>query len=210
MPQTGPDLVGAGYPISRPLLALLGGNTNVTQTNVPIKTNLDFCIGGLLDAQAASQSLVQTVAVPVSPGDTITKVSLLCGASQGSPSYSYASLFTGTGSAPGTTGAQPTLIAQTASTAASIPSSALYSFSFASPVTITSAQCPFGYIYASYYFVVATGSPSFVSMTAAAATQYAYFANSPVGLYFTSASATNGATLSVATVRANPPVFLLS
>lgn len=210
MPQTGPDLVGAGYPISRPLLALLGGNGNLAQPNVPIKTNLDFGLGGLVDATLAATASVNAVAVPVSPGDTFTKLSVLVGAAAGSPN-GWGFLFTGTGSAPGTTGAQPTLIAQSASATTPQTASTLYSFTFATPVTITSAQCPSGFIYAAIVNTqTSTASPSFLAMTCAAAAQYQYYTTSPVSLYSTSASVTGFATLGTSTTRANPPVVLLS
>lgn len=210
MPQTGPDLVGAGYPISRPLLALLGGNSNLVQPNVPIKTNLDFGLGGLVDAALAATGSINAVAVPVSPGDVFTKLSVMVGASAGSPS-GWGFLFTGTGSAPGTAGAAPTLIAQSASATTPMAASTLYSFTFTSPVVISAVQAPYGYIYAAISTVqTSTASPSFVAMTAAAATQYPWFPTSPVALYATSGSTTGFATLGTSTKQANPPVVLLS
>lgn len=210
MPQTGPDLVGAGYPISNPLMALLGGSMNLSQSNVPIKSNLSFGLGGLTDVALAGTGSVNTMAVPVSPGDVFTKITVLVGASAGSPS-GWGFLFTGTGSAPGTTGAQPTLIAQTASATTPMTAASPYSFTFAAPVTITAAQCPSGFVYAAFYPVqTSTASTSFVSMTCAAAAQYLYYPTSPVSLYSTSASTTAFATLGTSTARASVPVVLLS
>lgn len=212
MPQTGPDLVSAGYPISRPLLALLGGNGNSTQANVPIKSNLDFGLGGLQDTNAASGANLQTMAVPVSPGDVINKVSLINGATTGSPSSAYAVLFTGTGSAPGTTGVSPVLISQSASTfAGSTVANTPYAISFATPVTLTAAHCPYGFIYVSVAFVPATGSPTWISMTCASVAQNPiYPGTSPYTLYGTGASTAGNATLGTTNRAANPPVVLLS
>ncbi len=194
-PQTGPDLVSAGYPISRPLLALLGGTGNTSQGNVPVFSNLDWGLGNIVDGTAAGGGnvvaspggQVQSVAVPVLPGTVITKISFVVGntsAASGNVTNQVAGLYTGTGSAPGTTGAQPTLIAQTASLAATnVASASLLTFTYGTPQTITQAQCPYGFVYASY--TVTTGSstgPSFVSLTAASAGVYQWFTNGPLFL----------------------------
>jgi len=215
MPQTGPDLVGAGYPISNALTALLGGNSNLTQPNVPVHSNLYFSgvAGGLTDAAPAATASVNAVAVPVVPGAVITKLALVVGGtSAGSPTFAQGMLFTGTGSAPGTTGAQPTLIGSTGSAGnvvAASPSSSRYELTFSSPVTITSTQAPFGFVYAAWDIIWSAGSPSFISMTASASGQFQWFSTSPVFLYGTSASTTGFATLGTTTKAANPPVVLL-
>lgn len=215
MPQTGPDLVGAGYPTGNALNALLGGNGNLTLPNQPIYSNLYFGAGGLVDAAAAGTASVNAVAIPVVPGAVITKLTLLVGATSatGSPTFAQGMIFSGTGSAPGTTGAQPTLVGSTGSAGNVVtasPSSSAYSLTFSSPVTVSSINAPFGFVYAAWQILWTGGSPSFVGMTAAAATQYAYFSTSPVSLYSTSASTTGFATLGSSTTRANPPVVLLS
>ncbi len=222
MPQTGPDLVGAGYPISHPLLALLGNNNNVVQPNVPAATNLNFGLGGLADT-ALNAASVYCVPIPVSPGVTVSNITILVGATAGaSITQGWGALYTGTGSAPGTTGAQPTLIAQTIS--ASVPSnqgsggagsattvlvaSTRWSFQFATPQTITSVQAPYGYVYAA---ICASPQCSTITMTAAAATQYLYYPTSPVFLAATNGSAKAApATMGTATTVASPPIVLLS
>lgn len=215
MPQTGPDLVGAGYPTSNALTALLGGTGNATSPNVPVYSNLYFggVSGGLTDAAPAGTGSVNAVAVPVVPGAVITKLSLLVGGtSAASPTFAQAMLYTGTGSAPGTTNAQPTLIGSTGSAGnvvAASPSSARYDLTFTSPVTITATQCPFGFIYAAWEVLWSAGSPSLISMTASASGQYQWFGNSPVWLYATSGSTSGFATLGSSTKAANPPVVLL-
>lgn len=225
MPQTGTDLVGAGYPISRPLLALLGGTANASQGNIPVRTNLDFPLGGLTDvagpASAASGS-VYSVAVPVLPGDVITKISFVVGgtssASAGVTNL-WAALYTGTGSAPGTAGAAPALISQTASlSGTNVAASGLMTFTFATPQTITSVQAPFGYVYAAYSVTIGSASPnvsgpSLISMAAASVTQYPWYSTSPYSLFMTSNGGTGSAapaTIGTAIRAANPPVVLLT
>lgn len=219
MPQTGPDLVSAGYPISRPLLALLGGTGNIAQPNNPIRTNLDFNIGGLKDVSFASPAgSVYSVAVPVLPGDVITKISFVCGAtSQASANVTnlWAALYTGTGSAPGTTGAQPTLMGNSASTGGSvvINASSPMTLTLATPVTVTSIQAPYGYIYAAFSVTTSSSAVSFVSMTCACAAQNPWYPTSPFSLYMSSNGATGASVptaIGTATRTADPPVVLLS
>ncbi len=228
-PQTGPDLVGAGYPISYPLLALLGGTGLAAQPNVAARTNMSWGLGNLTDAIVGGSIVggsVMSMAVPVMAGDVITKISLLTGATasttSGSVTNLWAALYTGTGSAPGTTGAQPSFIASgiSGSVAGSvgIPSSARFDFTLTSPQTITSVQAPFGFIYASFSLTTSgTASPSntsFICVTnQASGGSLLYYPGAPVGLFLTS-NATSGstapATLGTATRTANPPVVILT
>lgn len=221
-PQTGPDLVSAGYPISSPLSALLGGNDNLTQTNVPIKTNLSFGFGCLKDgaAQASPAGSVYAVAVPVSPGDVFTKVSFMVGAT-GNASANvtnlWAALYTGTGSAPGTTGAQPTLIAsaQYGSVAGSIALSPVTrtDFSFATPQTILASQAPYGFVYAAFSVTTSSATQSFISMTCAASGARQWYSTSPFNAFLTSNGGTGSAVptaIGTAVPAADPPICFLS
>jgi hypothetical protein len=225
-PQTGPDLVGAGYPISNPMMALLGGTNQSAQPNVPAKTNLYFPFGQLVDGSttaSANGGGLTVAAVPVLPGDVITKVNLLVGAtSAASANFTnfWAALYTGTGSAPGTTGVSPTLIAQTPSTgsttAANVPATAALSFTFTAPQTITSLQAPYGYIYVAYSMTLAAGTgPSFLQMTLASVCAYPWYATSPAFIGATTAStaavgSVAPATLGTATRSATVPIVILT
>lgn len=215
MPQSGSDLVSAGYPTANALTALLGGTGNATSPNVPVYSNLYLSgvSGGLTDVVPGTSS-VAAVAVPVGPGATITKISLVVGgtsAASANVTNLWAGLYTGSGSAPGTTGAQPTLIAQTASlSATNVPSSSLLTFTFGTPQTITSVQAPYGYVYAA--FSITGASPSFISMSASASGMFPWFSTSPYSLFMTSNGGTGSAapaTIGTATRTANPPVVLL-
>ncbi len=219
MPQTGPDLVGAGYPISRPLLALLGGSGNLSQSNVPIATNLDFGLGGLADV-ALNPASVYVVPVPVSPGMVVSRIGILIGATAGgSITQGWGALYSGTGSTPGTAATAPVLIGQTiagsvvsnqaAGSAITAPAvSTRWEFIFSSPQTITSSQAPFGYVYAA---VCASPADSTVCMTCACVCYYPYYSTSPVFLAGTMGSAFAApATMGTITKVASPPVVLLS
>lgn len=187
MPQTGTDLVGAGYPISRPLLALLGGNTNTYQGNVPIKTNMDFGLGSVVDSAQTTSGISLSVPVPVSPGDVITKQTYILGATAGSPfttgtaDYAFAALYNGFGSAPALIGSSTVIqgsvpFAPTATVAASLVA---FTFTYASPVTITSVNAPYGFVYADVNMTLST-LPSLVGMTTTASVwSFPWFSNSP-------------------------------
>jgi len=228
-PQTGPDLVGAGYPISRPLLALLGGTNQSAQSNVGARTNLDYGLGNLKDVStgstAAGAGSVYSMAVPVLPGDVITKMALIVGSGStiaaASVTNLWAALYTGTGSAPGTTGAQPSYIASGVPGSVSSGGAGSYAitlgqrldFTFTSPQTITAAQAPYGYIYASYSLTT-TGSAeySLISMTCASAAQYPWYSTSPYSLFMTSNTAAGSsapACVGTATRVTDPPVVIL-
>jgi len=220
-PQTGPDLVSAGYPISNALGALLGGNNNLTAPNQPVYSNLYFGGGNTTDvsgAGSAASGSVNSVAVPVVPGAVISKISWVVGATGAAcVTNLWSALYTGTGSAPGTTGAQPALIASAASPATASATSTLSTFTFSSPVTITSTQAPFGYVYVSYSITVGAGSPnglgySLISQSVASAAQFPWFSTSPYSLYMTSNGGTGAsvpANIGTATRAANPPIVLL-
>jgi hypothetical protein len=207
MTQTGADLVAGGYPIANAVSALLGGSGNATSPNVPVKSNLYFGLGGLQDASGPATGVVLAAAIPVVPGDTFTRISVPQGGGSvaGGVTANFAALYTGAA------GSAQTLIAQTSSLSASVAASSLATFTFAQPQTITSVQAPYGYVYAAYS-VTATGVPSLVSVTGAAAAQYPWFATSPymlAGTFATGAGSTAPAAFSTITRVANPPVFLL-
>lgn len=138
------DLVDGRYPQSNPAWAILGQQTNVVQSDIPARSNLEW-LG--LSGVIATTTLVATgvgavVAVPVDPGTTISKVSLLVTATAAStPTHQFAALYAGTGAA-------PALIGQsTDALTAAIAANAPYSFTLTTPQTITSAQAPAGFIY---------------------------------------------------------------
>lgn len=229
MPQTGPDLVSAGYPISRPLTALLGGTMNSAQGDIPVASNLDFGYNNLQSIDYASAAgaggSVYTVPVPVSPGTTVTTMSLLGGTASGVGAASvkslWAALYTGSGSAFGTTNAQPTLIASGVPGSVATGAASLYAitasqrldFTFTSPQTITSVQAPYGYIYASWSLTTLSGSNqwSLISASCASIALYRWYSTSPVGSWVSNggAGSTAPTNLGTGTYLTNPPVIML-
>jgi hypothetical protein len=218
MPQTGPDLVGAGYAISNPLNALLGGATNATTPNVPARTNLSFGLSTLLvgTGLASATALTQTVAVPCLPGDVITKVSYITTAAATASVAGWVAVYTGTGSAPGTTGAQPTLMGNSASaTTITATGAGVVSVSLNAPLTVTSVQAPFGFVYVSLGYAGGASAgfaPAQATQASATAQWSTFFTSAPVFLFATQASPTTNAaaaTLGTSTGTANPIVCFL-
>lgn len=207
------DLVSGHYPQSAALQALTGQAGGALQSNLPVRSNLEWPVfsGALADTAAALTTQVMTaVAIPVDVGVTYSKVSVLVGATTGSTfTNSWAALYSGT------TIAAPPLIAQTtdgAGTPAAGTASTRLDFTFTTPVTITAAQAPNGYIFAAV-MVKGTVCSLITTPAGAAAGQYRWFANTP--LYFSQTSgsgltSTAPATLANASTLATAPVTFLS
>lgn len=214
MPQTGPDLVGAGYPASRPLSGLLGGQNQVLQPNLPARSNLEFFgIGNPADTNPVTSTGVATaVAVPALPGDTFTKVTFFAGSTvESSVTHAWAAVYSGL--------TTPALIAQSSDTVISSGGASGTAQTFTVPLpgaAITSVNAPFGYVYASIMF--AGTPPSGVTIATPTAVGYQwsapYAATSTAPLFW---SATHGssltgtapATITGQAAKATAPVVVL-
>lgn len=210
------DLVGGKYPQHNAIWSILGRPANAIQSNVPVRTNLEYTgIGGLLDTAASLVSGVMTaVMVPVDPGVEFSTISVLTGATAAStPTHSFAALYSGT------TVAAPPLIGQsTDGTTTAIGASARFDFTLTNPATITPAQAPYGYVWAAIS-VTGTAVPSLITGPSnAAAAQYAWFTNFAGGqttaaFAITSGSAVGGTatpTLVYASQKLIAPIVFLS
>lgn len=209
-------LLRGKYATTNPLWSILGQPSNVVQPNQPVRTNLEYLgIGGLLDTAASLATGVMTcVAIPVDVGTTITKASVLVGATAAStPTHSFAALYSGTNVA------APPLIGQsTDGLTAAIVASTRFDFTLTSTQTITATQAPYGYIWAAIS-VTGTAVPSLITGPSnAAAAQYQWFTNtlaagSATGFSITSGSAVAGtapATLIYASQKLVAPVVFLT
>src|SRR5690242_21703503 len=93
------DLASGRYPESFPLWNLLGQPTNVANSSYPARTNLEnpLCTGPATDTSLGTSGVMQAVPIPIDPGTTVTKVSILVGATAAStPTHSFAALYSGT------------------------------------------------------------------------------------------------------------------
>lgn len=210
------DLASARFPETNPLWSILGQPTNVANPSYPARTNLEYLgITGLVDTAASLVTQIMTaVAIPVDVGTTVTKVSMLIGATAAvSPTNSFAALYSGT------TVAAPPLIGQSTDGGnAAIAASARFDFTLTTPQTITAAQAPNGFIWAAV--MVKATVPSLVTVpTGAAATEYAWFTNTAGGtaaapaFCFSSGSALTGtapATLIAAAAKTVAPAIFLT
>ncbi len=183
----GADLVGAHYPLNFGLDSLYGQARNASQANVPIRSNLEYLGigGGLTDTAGATaiaaSAVMGVVPIPVDAGTTISKISMLVGATAasyypGDGGISFAALYQGSG-------ASPALIGQsTAAASVAFTASTRADFTLTTPYTIGSNanDAPYGYVFAAI-MIKATTLPTVITNagTIAAAAQYGWFTNSP-------------------------------
>jgi hypothetical protein len=100
-------------------------------------------------------------------------------------------------------------------TTTAIPASARFDYTLNTPVTVTPAQAPYGYVNVAIVATVTTTVPSCVTVPVLpiAATNYAWFTGTPKGQYLaqtaTAAASTAPATLAnTATLSVAPVVWL--
>jgi len=158
------DLVSGRYGQANPLWSIFGQATNVNQSDVPGRSNVEV-LGGLNTAIAtgtgAASGVANAVMVPVDQGTVISKVTIYVTATAAStPTHSYAALYAGTGSAPALiTGSQ-----STDGTTTAIPANAPFTFTLATAQLITSTNAPNGFVYVSFSFT-GTAQPSMVTVS---------------------------------------------
>lgn len=207
------DLVGGSYPLTYSFRKSLGLAANSNQGNIAPRCNLEFPqLGGDLTDAAASlvSGKLTLVAIPVEYGDEISNVSIAVGATAaGTPTHQWAAVYSGVLTAAKLQGAQ-----SVDGTTGAIAASGLFTFALATPVIITPAIAPYGYVYAAVS-VTATTVPSLSSAACATAVQYARFADAPPFWAGTEGSALGATapasiTLSSVTAIATPPEVYLS
>lgn len=178
------DLVRGKYPITHPF-SKLWGTFNASQSDLAVRSNAEwFGLSGISDGALAATGVAAAVPVPVEPGDTFTKLRLFVGAAaEATGTHAYVALYSGI--------AVPALLSQsvdaTGATAVG-PVNAPFDFTLPS-TTITQAQAPNGYIYASIA-ITATTVPTVMAVGTPTAVGYQLFTNAP--LFF---SATHGSGL---------------
>ena len=210
-------LVHGRYPVYNAALVASGGIAGNAQANRPVRTNLELneFFGGVQVDTASLGGTTTGVYVstncPVDVGGTYSTVSILVGATAAStPTHGYAALYSGTAVA------APPLIMQSADqTTTAIPASARFDYTLNTPVIITAAQAPYGYVNVAIVASVTTTVPSCVTVPVLpiAATNYGWFTGTPKGQYLaqtaTAATSTAPATLAnTATLSVAPVVWL--
>lgn len=202
------DLVRGRFPVSNPLLALFGQTANAVNSNVPARSNIEMMpFGALTDGALAGTGVGCAVPIPVEPGMVVSKVSIFTGATAAStPTHSFAALY-------GWHATAPPLIAQTVdATTAAIAASGKFDFTLATPVQITTAHAPYGYIYVSVV-IAGTTIPTAAVLGVPTAVGYKWTTTGPLFLSATHGSSltdTAPATIASPAAKAVAPIVLVS
>jgi hypothetical protein len=170
------DILSGRYPTTNPNWSGFGQAVNATQSNIPVRSNLEWPFLGNLAGQAAAlvSGELTVVPVPVDIGNVISKVSILTDATaESTGTHAAAAVYSGALTTAVLQGAQS---ADTTG-ATAIGASARYDFTLATPVVVSAAVAPYGYVYVG---VTVTGTvPGLVCATIATAAQYAWFTDAP-------------------------------
>lgn len=205
--QQGADLVGAGYLTTNPLISLLGGSAQSSQANLAPRTNLLWTgLSTLTDGALAATGVACAVPIPVAVGDVITKVSIVVGGTAaGTPTHHFAAIYSGI--------AVPALQAQSAdNTSGAVAASGVFGWTLQTPVTVTTANAPNGFVYASVVFAAST-VPTAATVSIPTAVGYQWFTNGPLGFSLThgsSLTATAPATIASPAAKAVAPIVVLT
>jgi hypothetical protein len=206
------DLVRGRYNVTNPQWSGFGQTSNTTQSDIAIRSNAAWAgLYGLTDAASIiTTGVMGSVPVPVEYGDVISTISFVVGATAGATlTQSITALFSGV---PTT----PTLLAQSTSNVAAdggFTASGLRTFTLQTPILITPANAPLGFVYAGYS-VTGTTMPTLASYGSAAAVYYQWLSAQPLKgvAAVTHGSALGGtapATIASATVAATTPLVIL-
>lgn len=177
----------------------------------PARSNVAFLgVSGNGDGALAATGVCASVMIPVVPGDVISTVNLPIGATAGATlTHGFAALYSGI--------ATPALLAQSTDigTTAAITHEAIYPMALASPVQITEAIAPGGFIYASVMFAQSAGTiPTVVGVTLlATAAAYQWFTGGPLfyaATHGSSLTTTAPSTIASPAVKAFAPHVVLS
>lgn len=200
------SLAGGRYPFGSPWQALLGGLANVADATQPARSNLEWGIGNPSDGALAATGVCCAVPIPVDPGQVISKVSIIVGATaESGGSHAFVALYSGI--------AVPALVGQSTDLtgAAAIGASARFDFTLTAAQKISAAQAPNGFVYAS---ISVTGTvPTALSVATPAAINYQWTTNGPLFLAMTHGSAVAGtapATIVTPAAKVVAPIVILT
>lgn len=203
------DLVRGRHHVTNPIWNWLGQPVNATQSDVAVRSNLDYAPGlALTDGAALASGTPTGVPVPVEYGDVYTKVTVLVGATAAStPTHSWAGLY----SAPAAQGVPARVASSADGLTAAIPASAAFVFTLSAAYMANPTDSPQGYLWVAVQ-VTGTAAPSLASYTLATAVAYNWFTNSPtkMGAITATGGSTAPATLASIAAQAVTPVVFLS
>jgi hypothetical protein len=180
----------AGFPESALLGNLQQLAAAVGDQPAPARTNLGLLGGTLADGALNGTEVATVVAVPVKPGDIITKVKLLIGKTKGKKvENAFAAVYPGT--------KEGVLLGQSKSVALgeTVLAEKPLEFTLEKPVTVTAAMAPGGFLYVAVAMEAET-MPTCISVSASSEAQKAISKLGPLSPEFMSAKA--GAALKAA------------
>lgn len=193
-----------------PVEELLGGLQQVGNPGYAARSNLYFPVGALTDGALPTTGIGVVVPVPVALADVISKINVPIGATAGATmTHQFAAVY----SAVSQTAASNLLLAQsTDTTSAAIGASALASWTLATPVTVTAANAPAGFLYV-MVAITASTIPTAVSVGTPSGINYAWTPKSPLFFGATAGSSVGGtapANLTGLAAKAVAPVVILT
>jgi hypothetical protein len=170
------DLVGGRWSQYNPVDRILGQFSNATQGNIPARSNAYlFGASTLVDQATAATKKGLFVAIPVEYGDIIKNVSVLVGATEGETGVkSFVALYGGPSKPKG----EATLLGQSKVKEVALKKSKALTEELEKSVLITTANAPFGVVWAGL-IVEATTINSQLGVACPTAAQYEWFTGSP-------------------------------
>jgi hypothetical protein len=187
---------------------LLGGLSQAANVHgAPAKSNLQQ-LGLASHGAGAIAATGVCVAVPigVAAGDTFSAVSILVAAAAVTPTHSFAALYSGIG--------VPALLGQSADRlTTAIGASAAFTWTLATPITITPAMAPAGFIYASVSVTAGTPPTALGVAVPTGGSAYVWFPGMPLAYALSHGSAVAGtapATITGQTAVTPAPYVVLS
>ena len=200
------------YNVTNPVWSALGQTVNSNQSAIAARTNAAWgSLFSLTDASAITTTGVSaSVPVPVEVGDVITTIGFLVGATAAATAtHSFTALYSGVPTTPALLGQS----ADNVTADGGFTASGLRTFTLASPILITAAIAPTGFIYAT---MCVTGGtlPTLASWGTPAAVFYQWLSTQPLKgvAAITHGSAQNAvaaATIATPTVAATTPLVIL-
>lgn len=188
---------------------LLGGLTQSgSPRGVPAKSNLQYLgIASHADGAVAASGVCCAVPIGVAPGDTFSTISVPIGATAAvTPTHSFGALYSGL--------AVPALLGQSPDgLTAAVAANGRLDFTLAAPITVTQAQAPNGFIYASFSLTAVTLPTALGVAIQTGAAAYRWFTGMPLFYALTHGAAVGGvapATITGQAVKSPAPYVILS
>ena len=179
------DIVSGGYQQYNPIWSVLGrgtsnqttaaaiGNNNATQSNVPLRSNLEIIGLGVKQEQSGTVTSEKSLlaAIPVTWGDVISNVWVLSSTASESGAEFIGALYSGAASN-ATTAVETKVIGESAVTKEEFKKEKGNKLALKSSVLITPSNAPAGFIYAGFFIKETTATHQVACVKQKAEFQY--------------------------------------